>query len=77
MAVAQTLRSSGVGRQVLEALLRSAAQAGNTTALLHAQTSAIDFYLRAGFQPSGPAFVEAGIAHQEMTLPLAARPQAG
>ena len=66
MASAQTLRGSGVGRQVLEALMRTARERGDTDVLLHAQTSASAFYARAGFVPRGPVFEEAGIAHIEM-----------
>ena len=38
--------------------------------MLHAQASAVGFYLRAGFAPRGAPFSEAGIAHQEMALTL-------
>ena len=36
----------------------------------YAQASAVGFYARAGFTPRGPAFEEAGIAHQEMFITL-------
>ncbi len=70
MAVARTLRGSGVGRAVLEALLRAARERGLHEVVLHAQTSAAGFYLRAGFAARGPEFEEAGIAHIEMTRTL-------
>jgi YbgC/YbaW family acyl-CoA thioester hydrolase len=70
MATSQTVRGSGVGRAVLEALMRAAKERGDTTVLLHAQTSASAFYARAGFVPSGPTFEEAGIAHVEMSRAL-------
>jgi YbgC/YbaW family acyl-CoA thioester hydrolase len=70
MAVLAPLRGSGVGRQVLEALLEQARARGDREAMLHAQASAVAFYLRAGFTPRGPVFEEAGIAHQEMVLAL-------
>jgi YbgC/YbaW family acyl-CoA thioester hydrolase len=66
MAVHRALRGSGVGRQVLEALAEAARARGDQQVMLHAQQSAIGFYLRAGFLPRGDAFVEAGIPHQEM-----------
>lgn len=66
MAVHRALRGSGVGRQVLEALAGAARGRGDTGIMLHAQESAIPFYLRAGFQPRGEPFVEAGIRHLEM-----------
>jgi YbgC/YbaW family acyl-CoA thioester hydrolase len=67
MAVDQAVRSSGVGRQVLDALLQAARERGDRELLLHAQRSAASFYLRAGFEPRGPEFDEAGIPHVEMT----------
>jgi YbgC/YbaW family acyl-CoA thioester hydrolase len=70
MATSQTVRGSGVGRAVLEALMRAARERGDTTVMLHAQTSASSFYVRAGFVPSGPMFDEAGIAHVEMSRAL-------
>ncbi len=70
MASMQAVRGSGVGRRVLEALMRVARERGDTQVLLHAQTSASTFYARAGFVPRGPVFDEAGIAHVEMTRSL-------
>jgi YbgC/YbaW family acyl-CoA thioester hydrolase len=70
MAVHKVLRGSGIGRQVLEALLAAAAARGHQEAVLHAQRSAQDFYLGLGFLPRGPAFEEAGIAHIEMSRTL-------
>ncbi|BAL95952.1 putative hydrolase/N-acetyltransferase [Rubrivivax gelatinosus IL144] len=66
MAVLAPLRSGGVGRAVLDALVASAREAGREALMLHAQASAVAFYHRAGFEPVGPEFVEAGIPHQEM-----------
>jgi len=68
MAVRRPLRGSRVGRRVLDALVEAARARGDRGVLLHAQMSAAGFYLRAGFQPRGPQFEEAGIAHLEMTL---------
>src|SRR5438105_3268335 len=48
-----------------------AAPRGDHEALLHAQRSAQAFYVAAGFVPRGEPFEEAGIAHIEMTRPLA------
>ena len=66
MAVRQSVRGSGVGRAVLDALLEAARQRGDREAILHAQLSAAPFYVRAGFSTRGPAFEEAGIPHVEM-----------
>ena len=70
MAVVASMRGSAIGRQLLEALLQAARARGEREALLHAQASAVGFYRRLGWQPRGAAFEEAGIAHQEMVLPL-------
>ena len=70
MAVIPALRGSGVGRAVLDALLDAARDRGDREALLHAQTSAAGFYVRAGFSARGPIFEDAGITHVEMLRDL-------
>ena len=70
MAVRQSVRGSGVGRAVLDALVGAARQRGDREAILHAQLSAAPFYVRAGFNARGPAFEEAGIPHMEMVRSL-------
>jgi YbgC/YbaW family acyl-CoA thioester hydrolase len=70
MAVRQSVRGSGVGRAVLDALLEAGRQRGDREAILHAQLSAAPFYARAGFSARGPAFEEAGIPHVEMVRAL-------
>ena len=70
MAVSQTVRGSGVGRSVLDALSAVAQQRGDVEIVLHAQTSAQAFYARSGFSPRGAVFEEAGIAHIEMARRL-------
>ncbi len=70
MAVDRTLRGTGVGRQVLQALLAAAAARGDREAMLHAQRSAAAFYLGLGFEARGEEFEEAGIPHIEMARAL-------
>jgi YbgC/YbaW family acyl-CoA thioester hydrolase len=70
MAVVHTMRGSRVGRAVLDALMEAARQQRFREAVLHAQASAVPFYVRAGFVARGPAFEEAGITHQEMVRAL-------
>ena len=70
MAVIQSLRGSGVGRAVLDALMQAAQARGDQEVRLHAQTSAQGFYARAGFVSIGAVFDEAGIEHVEMARPL-------
>ncbi|ACB34140.1 thioesterase superfamily protein [Leptothrix cholodnii SP-6] len=66
MAVRASMRGGHVGRAVLDALLAAARERGFHEVVLHAQQSAVGFYLRVGFVPRGEAFEEAGILHQEM-----------
>lgn len=66
MAVLPCARGSGVGAQVLNALMQAARERGYHQVLLHAQASAIGFYRRAGFEARGEPFEEAGIEHLEM-----------
>lgn len=70
MAVSQGMRGSGVGRAVLDALMKTAREHGYREAVLHAQTSASAFYSRAGFVPRGVVFEEVGIPHIEMVRSL-------
>ncbi len=66
IAVLPSVRGSGIGSQVLAALVQAARGQGAQRVLLHAQASAVAFYARAGFVAEGAAFEEAGIAHQAM-----------
>ena len=70
MAVLQPMRGEGTGRAVLDALMAHSRARGDREVLLHAQMSALPFYLRAGFVTRGDPFDEAGIAHVEMVRPL-------
>jgi predicted GNAT family N-acyltransferase len=66
MAVVRSMRGGRIGREVLDALMRSARPQGFSEVLLHAQLSAAGFYSRAGFVQRGAAFEEAGIGQVEM-----------
>ena len=70
MAVLASVRGAGIGRLLLDRLVQMARERGDHEVILHAQSSAIGFYGRAGFTPQGPPFEEAGIPHQEMALGL-------
>ena len=72
MAVSRVLRGGGLGRDILNTLMRMAAQRGDHEVCLHAQRSAEGFYARLGFVARGEPFEEAGIAHIEMYKTLAA-----
>ncbi len=71
MAVKRVLRGSGLGEIVLQALLDKASSRGDLEVVLHAQTSAQDFYAKFGFKADGEIYEEAGIAHVTMRKVLA------
>lgn len=70
MAVLAAWRGRGVGDALLLALLEQARILGWRKVSLNSQISALAFYARHGFLPSGEPFVEAGIDHLAMTLLL-------
>ena len=65
LAVHRALRGSGVGAQVMQALVDGARQRGDAEVTLHAQRSAQGFYERAGFKSRGVYFEETGLPHLE------------
>lgn len=70
MAVLQPCRNKGLGRRLLDFMLEYARNRRYTVAVLHAQMGAYTFYERAGFQPKGEPFLEAGIEHMTMERSL-------
>lgn len=66
MAVLRELRGRGVGAAMLALLIERARSHGWPEVTLHAQTSALEFYRKHGFESFGPRFMEAGIEHQGM-----------
>ena len=70
MAVTRLMRGSGLGRQLVDALIGVAQQRGDKEVRLHAQRSAEGFYARLGFVAHGAPFDEVGIAHIEMRKSL-------
>ena len=73
VAVARLMRSTGIGRTMVQALLQVAAERGDTRVVLRSQCSAEGFYARLGFVPFGEPVVEAGIPHVDMAR-VSARP---
>lgn len=66
VAVIAAYRGQGLGWQVMRALVNIAQQKDYPKAYLNAQSSAIEFYKKLGFQEYGTPFMEAGIKHQAM-----------
>ena len=74
MAVAQAARGSGTGRALLDLLVARAGELGLPAVELHAQVHARGFYERAGFEPFGEVYLEAGIQHLGMRRRLPQTP---
>lgn len=70
MAVLASQRSQNLGGQLLTALMEHARLQGMTGLMLHAQATAIPFYVRHGFVAVGDPYTEAGLPHQTMVRDL-------
>ncbi len=71
VCVVKTARGAGLGAKLIEACVNVARnQAGITRAKLGAQTHAIGFYEKLGFEVYGPVYLDAGIDHRDMVKPL-------
>ena len=70
LAVAEEARGLGVGVALVRAIEDAARARGLAAVDLHAQTHALGFYERLGYEAYGPEYLEAGIAHQGMRRAL-------
>ena len=70
MAVRQCARGTGIGGQVLQRLIQAARERGDSEVVLSAQVHALGFYTRYGFIAEGEVYMDAGIEHRTMSLPL-------
>lgn len=70
MAVLKEYRGYGVGAALLEQAVDKASRLGFKGVFLNAQAHALEFYRKAGFEPEGEEFMEAGIPHYRMTRQL-------
>ncbi len=68
MAVLAKYRNHGIGSQLLRFVLQTAANQNHKKIYLHAQTTAIHFYEKHGFEAQGEIFYEADIPHRNMRL---------
>jgi YbgC/YbaW family acyl-CoA thioester hydrolase len=66
VAVTRLMRSTGIGRTMVQALVQLATERGDTQVVLRSQCSAEGFYSRLGFVAVGEPLEEAGIAHVDM-----------
>ncbi|MGQ4415766.1 GNAT family N-acetyltransferase [Streptomyces sp. SAS_269] len=65
-AVARSARGLGVGAALVRAVEDAARARGLAAVDLHAQTHALGFYERLGYETYGPEFPDAGIPHRAM-----------
>ncbi|WP_395573595.1 GNAT family N-acetyltransferase [Streptomyces sp. BK79] len=70
LAVTATARGLGVGAALVRAVEEAARARGLTAVDLHAQTHALGFYERLGYEAYGPEFPDAGIPHRAMRRAL-------
>lgn len=70
VAVLEAWRGRQVGDAIMRALIERARMQHRTTLGMHAQSHAIGFYQRFGFEPYGEDFLECGIPHRHMRLQL-------
>jgi predicted GNAT family N-acyltransferase len=70
MAVLAGWRGRGVGAALLMHLIELARHKRYARVVLNAQTHAMKFYSRFGFEPYGDVFDDAGIPHQAMQRTL-------
>lgn len=70
IAVLRPWRHCGIGRTMLESLIRQALCSGLDSVYLNAQSTAIVFYEKVGFTSYGDEFLDAGIPHRRMRRQL-------
>ncbi|WP_328683895.1 GNAT family N-acetyltransferase [Streptomyces sp. NBC_00343] len=70
LAVTKEARGLGVGVALVRAIEDAARARGLAAVDLHAQTHALGFYERLGYEAYGPEFPDAGIPHRAMRRPL-------
>ena len=66
MAILKYYRNQGIGSNLLQYIIDHAKNDGMKSTFVHAQETAIHFYLKKGFISHGDVFMEANIVHQKM-----------
>jgi ElaA protein len=67
VCTARAARGAGLGAKLMAAAMT---HIGDGDAVLEAQTYALDFYTRFGFEPVGERYLEDGIEHVSMRRPV-------
>ncbi|MEV7276521.1 GNAT family N-acetyltransferase [Streptomyces sp. NPDC093111] len=70
LAVGKAARGLGVGAALVRAIEDAARARGLAAVDLHAQTQALGFYERLGYEAYGPEFPDAGMPHRAMRRAL-------
>jgi predicted GNAT family N-acyltransferase len=70
LAVTKEARGLGVGAALVRGIEEVARARGLTAVDLHAQTRALGFYERLGYEAYGPEFPDADMPHRAMRRPL-------
>ncbi|MFV0136538.1 GNAT family N-acetyltransferase [Streptomyces sp. HMX87] len=70
LAVTAAARGLGIGAALVRAIEDAARARGLTAVDLHAQTHALGFYERLGYEAYGPEFPDAGMPHRAMRRAL-------
>ncbi|MEU1052422.1 GNAT family N-acetyltransferase [Streptomyces sp. NPDC005876] len=70
LAVTRAARGLGVGAALVRAIEEAARARGLAAVDLHAQTHALGFYEKLGYEAYGPEFPDAGIPHRAMRRAL-------
>lgn len=70
VCVLKSHRGTGLGAALIHAAITELRSHGLARAKLGSQTHAIGFYERLGFTATGPEYIDAGIPHRDMILPL-------
>ncbi|WP_245920617.1 GNAT family N-acetyltransferase [Melghirimyces profundicolus] len=70
VAVLKRLRGTGLGQAIMKSIEEYANKQGAKELKLHAQTHALPFYRKLGYEVQGEPFMDAGIEHIEMKKPI-------
>jgi ElaA protein len=71
VCVLEEARGTGLGAALIRAAVAELrAMPGVAKAKLGAQVHALGFYQRLGFEAVGPVYLDAGIPHRDMVMPL-------
>lgn len=68
VVVKKPYRKQGIGKQLMQELIRISKEHGAMSIILHAQLPVVHFYESLNFQKQGEIFLDAGIKHIEMVF---------